>query len=222
MDKENNMEKRNFIILNKETNKSDNILSQEEWLKLLSDNNTNIYTIRREKLLFSLISGIPLALRRRIWKFLSNIRYVSMNHDKNFFKSLLEINNKEIEMQIKKDIERTSLLENCRSGQIEKIINSKFSEMKEKLYNVLKAYAIYDPQVGYSQGTNFIVMVLLSNISSARETFWTFVQIMHDKNWRLMFIHNTPRLMKVFDKLLESIKTRINDIYEHFEKENVQ
>jgi hypothetical protein len=203
-------------------NKSENILSHEEWLKLLSEKNTNIYTIRREKLLFSLISGIPITLRRRIWKFLSNIRYVSMNHDKNFFNSLLEIKNKDIETQIKKDIERTFLLENCRSGQNDKLINSNSSEIKEKLYNVLKAYAIYDPQVGYSQGTNFIVMVLLSNISSARETFWTFVQIMHDKNWRLMFIHNTPKLMKAFDKLLESIKNQINDLHAHFEKENVK
>jgi hypothetical protein len=44
---------------------------------------------------------------------------------------------------------------------------------------------------------------------------------MHDKNWRLMFINNTPKLMNVLEKLEASIKSRIPDLYKHFERENV-
>jgi len=93
-------------------------------------------------------------------------------------------------------------------------------DKKQKLFNILKAYAIYDPQVGYCQGTNFIVSLILSNISKARSAFWTFTQIMHDKNWRNMFVNNTPKLINSLEKLANNIKSIIPDLYAHFEKEN--
>jgi hypothetical protein len=166
------------------------------------------------------MQGVPNNIRGLVWKFLSNSKNISINHDKGFYDSLLEIKNKEVEMQIRKDIERTfSLKESSNNINLN---SNKTIELKQKLFNILKAYAIYDPQVGYCQGTNFIAMVLLSNIKSVRDAFWTFVQIMHDKNWRLMFINNTPKLMKAFDKLLERIKVNMIDLYKHFENENVK
>ena len=33
-----------------------------------------------------------------------------------------------------------------------------------KLFNVLKAYTSYDPEIGYCQGMNFIASVLLQHI----------------------------------------------------------
>ncbi len=217
-------EKRNFILLDKETKSSDNILSPEDWLKLLNGKNSSIYTINREKLIHSSMQGVPKNLRGRIWKFLSNSKNISLNHDKSFFESLLEIKNKEVEIQIRKDIERTSLINESSCEMNMKINNNanKSIELKQKLFSILKAYAIYDPQVGYCQGTNFIAMVLLSNMTSVRDAFWTFVQIMHEKNWRLMFMNNTPKLMKSLDLLLERVKVNIKDLYQHFEITNVK
>ena len=56
------------------------------------------------------------------------------------------------------------------------------------LFHVLKAYANYDPEVGYCQGMGFIVGLLLMNISSEALVFWTFVQLMCDKDWRGIFM----------------------------------
>ena len=45
---------------------------------------------------------------------------------------------------------------------------------------------------------------------------------MFDKGWRNLFINNTPKLIKLLDKLENNIKIRIPDIYEHFKNENVK
>jgi hypothetical protein len=39
-----------------------------------------------------------------------------------------------------------------------------FSFGQNRLYNVLKAYANLDPEIGYCQGMNFIAAMLLLNI----------------------------------------------------------
>ena len=49
---------------------------------------------------------------------------------------------------------------------------------KNKLYNVLKAYSILDPELGYTQGMNFIVAMLLMNIHDEEDSFWCFTYIM--------------------------------------------
>jgi len=217
--------KKKFILIEKETKSPENILSIDDWLQLLNRENLNFYSLNREKLVISLMHGVPNNLRGRIWKYLSNSKNISLNHDNNFFYSLLEMRNVDVEIQIKKDLDRTYLLESSFKDNIgDSKINSDIFDngIKRNLEKILRAYAIYDPQVGYCQGTNFIVMVLLSNIPSVTDAFWTFVQIMHDKNWRLMFICNTPKLMKAFDKLLESIRVNVKELYEHFERENVK
>lgn len=202
-------------------------MSPEEWFELIRAD--SIHNVDRQKLIKSVVTGIPSSLRGNIWKFLSQCYNISLNHEKNFFRELLLIKNDELECQIKKDIERTMLVEyanmsnnnrnlnNCENSHINKILKEK----KQQLFNILKAYALYDPQVGYSQGTNFIVMLILSNVKSSRSAFWIFIQLMHNKNWRNMFINNTPKLIKCLDKLANHIKIKINDLYKHFENENV-
>ena len=41
-----------------------------------------------------------------------------------------------------------------------------------KLFNVLKAYANYDNEVGYVQGINYIVGLLLVYIQDEEKVFW--------------------------------------------------
>jgi len=187
--------------------------------------------------------GLPEKYRGSIWKLLSKSINIAMNHEKKFYLKLLEVKNKEIENTINRDIERTFLNSSLnkeeeniekKSELVEKeeinkqeenlfLINKEKLLMKKRnqLFKILKAYSVYDPQVGYTQGTNFIVMLILSCVKSSEEAFWIFVQIMHDKNWRLMFINNTPKLMKSLDNLIIEIKKRIPDLYEHLKNQNV-
>lgn len=61
---------------------------------------------------------------------------------------------------------------------------------QENLFNVLKAYSLYDPQVGYCQGLPFVVAVLLLNVSSPFLYFNLFSRFMIDARRRGLL---TPR-----------------------------
>lgn len=68
-------------------------------------------------------------------------------------------------------MERTVI--NCEDFKIDKIESGENS-----LYNVLNAYAMYDRDVSYCQGMNFIVALLLKHLDSEEDTFYSFVYLM--------------------------------------------
>jgi hypothetical protein len=104
------------------------------------------------------------------------------------------------------------------NGQL-KLIDNK--NKIPKLFRILKAYAVYDKEVSYVQGTNFIVAILLHKIKSEKACFWIFYQIMNKKGWRNFFIQDTPKLIQMLDVLKINIQEDIPVLYAHFEKENV-
>ena len=57
------------------------------------------------------------------------------------------------DFKIEKDLYRTL------PGNKEFMLKSKTG--KNRLFNVLKAYQAYDPQIGYCQGMNFLAAMLL-------------------------------------------------------------
>jgi len=90
-----------------------------------------------------------------------------------------------------------------------------------KLFRIVKAYAVYDKEASYMQGTNFIVAILLHKTKSEKACFWIFYQIMNKKGWRNFFIEDTPKLIQMLDILNLNIQEEIPTLYAHFEKENV-
>ncbi|EAS36111.1 GTPase activating protein [Coccidioides immitis RS] len=79
---------------------------------------------------------------------------------------------------------------------------------QEALFNVCKAYALYDGGVGYAQGMNFIVMPLLFNMDDG-EAFALLVKLMNKYGLRNMFIHDMPGLHRhlyQFERLLEDLE----------------
>ncbi len=76
---------------------------------------------------------------------------------------------------------------------------------QENLFNVIKAYSLYDPEVGYCQGMQFVVGPLLLNMPD-EEAFSTFVRLMKSYDLRGHFTPNMPALqlrLFQFDRLLE-------------------
>ena len=75
-----------------------------------------------------------------------------------------------------------------------------------RLYNVLKAYASYDNEVGYVQGMNYIVaffLFYLPDPADEERVFWCLHQLMQQRNWRLVFTANFPKL-KSITRILEA------------------
>jgi hypothetical protein len=80
--------------------------------------------------------------------------------------------------------------------------------LQDSLFNVCKAYALFDEGVGYAQGMNFIVMPLLFNMPE-EEAFCLLVRLMNHYKLREMFIQDMPGLhlhLYQFERLLEDLQ----------------
>lgn len=89
-------------------------------------------------------------------------------------------------------------------------------KQKLQIFNVIKAFSVYDIEISYTQGINFIAGILLLHTNSERVSFWILVDIMENKNWRGLFIKNTPRLLQVIDLFIIKLKQKLPVLYKHF------
>ncbi|KDQ53505.1 hypothetical protein JAAARDRAFT_80643 [Jaapia argillacea MUCL 33604] len=92
---------------------------------------------------------------------------------------------------------------------------------QENLFNVLKAYSLYDPQVGYCQGLPFVVAILLLNMPD-EEAFCLLVRLMQSYDLRGHFLPEMPKLqlrLFQFDRLIEELLPVLNI---HFLRQGVK
>ncbi|KAK7472854.1 GTPase-activating protein [Stygiomarasmius scandens] len=92
---------------------------------------------------------------------------------------------------------------------------------QENLYNVLKAYSLYDIQVGYCQGLPFVVAVLLLNMPD-EEAFSLTVRLMQVYDLRGNFLPEMPSLslrLFQFDRLVEEL---LPVLHVHFLRQNIK
>ena len=145
-----------------------NILESEAELGL-----ANYLILNPEKFIKRMKKGPPCQYRWLAWKTCMNFRtlFVKGRYDEIKSKSCEE----EFETSIKKDLNRTFPNHQAFSNN-----NKNFQTI---LYNILRAYSIYNSKVGYCQGMNFIAGFLLI-ISGFREeeVFWVYVAIMESCN----------------------------------------
>ena len=120
-----------------------------------------------------------------------------------------EDSNNEILTQIKLDVNRT-----FRSYNL-KFLSSHTAKGKNKLYNLLKVYAlILDPDIGYTQGMNFIAALILMHVPNQALACRIFTQVLEKDNWARMYISSTPKLFEICQLLTERIEVEIPVLYE--------
>ncbi|XP_043940472.1 EVI5-like protein isoform X2 [Protopterus annectens] len=135
----------------------------EEWRK------------KKEKLLKELIrKGIPHHFRGIVWQLLCNATDMPV---KNQYSELLKMSSP-CEKLIRRDIARTYPEHEFFKGQD--------SLGQEVLFNVMKAYSLVDREVGYCQGSAFIVGLLLMQMPE-EESFCVFVRLMQEYRLRELF-----------------------------------
>lgn len=128
-------------------------LTSELWNRLVLSPQTLAATSPLD-LQRALLSGIPAPLRGTIWQILS----ASKNPDlEQVYTNVLLTTSSPQEKLIRKDINRTFPKQDY--------FRSKDGPNgQESLFNVCKAYSLYDPEVNYMQGMAFIVGPLLLNV----------------------------------------------------------
>ena len=57
-----------------------------------------------------------------------------------------------------------------------------------ELFRVLKAYSIYDSELGYCQGTNFIVATLLVQMPEERKVMRSFMKIFERQRFKILIM----------------------------------
>ncbi|OMJ88847.1 hypothetical protein SteCoe_9151 [Stentor coeruleus] len=177
--------------------------SSEEWEKILQIG--VIHNFDQDRLKVSMKSGIPDNLRKEIWLFLTRSRLAAAP---NVYLRLLSEPDDSVMSRIQRDLHRT------------------FPSMKElnlqSLCNILIAYSQFDMEVGYCQGMGFVAGVLLLVIEEEELVFWSLVYIMYDKNWRAVYLNNTPKLNQLLTELESNIKQGLPKVYKRMCKEGVQ
>lgn len=160
-----------------------------------------------------LTHGIPPALRSRIWGLFTlagNAQDTTDNYMENLYHSL----NKDVSPDISiivKDVNRTF-------PEI-----SMFAEYstKTKFENILNAYSIFDSDMGYCQGLQFIVAPLLFHFKDDLKTFNALVKIFELNKLRPIYDHEMSGLHLWFFQFDKIFETEVPELYAHFKDLNI-
>eukprot|EP00090_Calanus_glacialis_P009131 TRINITY_DN174_c0_g1_i2.p1 TRINITY_DN174_c0_g1~~TRINITY_DN174_c0_g1_i2.p1 ORF type:complete len:832 (-),score=235.75 TRINITY_DN174_c0_g1_i2:254-2749(-) len=91
---------------------------------------------------------------------------------------------------------------------------------QESLFNVMKAYSIHDREVGYCQGSAFIVGLLLMQMPE-EESFAVILKIMQEYRMREMFKPSMAELGLCMYQLDTLVQEHIPDLYVHFQSQAI-
>ncbi|XP_067012573.1 ecotropic viral integration site 5 ortholog isoform X2 [Anabrus simplex] len=90
---------------------------------------------------------------------------------------------------------------------------------QESLFNVMKAYSLHDREVGYCQGSGFIVGLLLMQMPE-EEAFAVLVKLMQEYRMRDMFKPTMAELGLCMYQLENLVQELIPDLHMHFQSQS--
>uniref|UniRef100_A0A8C5L6G6 Ecotropic viral integration site 5 like n=1 Tax=Jaculus jaculus TaxID=51337 RepID=A0A8C5L6G6_JACJA len=163
---------------------------------------------RKEKLLKELIrKGIPHHFRAIVWQLLCSATDMPV---KNQYSELLKMSSP-CEKLIRRDIARTYPEHEFFKGQD--------SLGQEVLFNVMKAYSLVDREVGYCQGSAFIVGLLLMQMPE-EEAFCVFVRLMQEYRLRELFKPSMAELGLCIYQFEYMLQEQLPDLNAHFRSQS--
>jgi hypothetical protein len=163
---------------------------EQKWLDMFA-NWSSFIESRFDKVKARCRKGIPPSVRGQAWYHLSAAKYRRENADSNcstgsvFNFYLTQTPALHVLEDIKKDLARSfpdhEMFRDDGCGYVREIdfllkICDDCYFRQQSLFDVLKAYAIHDPAVGYCQAQAPIAAILLMHLPP-EQAFWVFVQI---------------------------------------------
>lgn len=179
-----------------------------EWLRVISDWPT--YKLKHSELIKDLVRrGVPINLRSKIWKLLANIQQVTPQVTQQYRDMLKQSSN--CEKLIQRDIART-YPEN-------EYFKDESGPGQEGLFNVIKAYSLHDEEVGYCQGSAFIVGLLLLQLDED-ESFLLLCKIMQEYRMREIYKPTMAELGLCIYQLECLVQELLPELHVHFQTQN--
>lgn len=126
--------------------------------------------------------GIPEALRGRVWSHLAGSSQMLLNNP-GAYHQLLQTARVPCEETIARDIGRTFPRHS--------LFRDRSSLGQCALMNVLKAYSLHDPEVGYCQGMGFLSAMFLCYMPE-QQAFWLLVACLNHKRYGLADLYRPP------------------------------
>ncbi|CAF3535619.1 unnamed protein product [Rotaria sordida] len=177
------------------------------WNKLV--NNWSLYMKKKSIWIKDLIrSGVPVHFRPLLWQSLTKI---DTTNTKEKYIELIKMSSP-CEKVIQRDISRTY--------PEHEFFKEQHGLGQESLFNVIKAYSLYDREVGYCQGMSFVVGLLLMHMPE-EEAFAVLVSIMQDYTMREMYkpdMYHLGLCMYQFECMIQEF---LPDLYRHFQAEGL-
>ncbi|XP_053491782.1 ecotropic viral integration site 5 protein homolog isoform X4 [Ictalurus furcatus] len=163
---------------------------------------------KKEKQLKELVrKGIPHHFRAIVWQLLCSAQNLPI---KDQYSELLKMTSP-CEKLIRRDIARTY--------PEHEFFKEKDSLGQEVLFNVMKAYSLVDREVGYCQGSAFIVGLLLMQMPE-EEAFCVFVKLMQDYRLRELFKPSMAELGLCMYQFEYMIQEQLPELHIHFQAQS--
>jgi len=155
---------RNHSSIEYEINSEINYFAKANIIEL---NLRKFHDIKRTKFYERVFKGPPNSFRWISW--LISARLPLFRDEEKYFNLKRSLIQDKIDIQIKKDLHRT----------LSDFSKFNYQNTQNSLYNILKALAINDKEVGYCQGMNFIAgFLLIMSDFNELETFYLMISLM--------------------------------------------
>ena len=183
-----------------------NLEHVRDW-KYIIQNWDDLLKNSRSTILRSLRLGVPTKYRGDVWYLLTNAKEVKAKAG--FTYASLNKTDSNSQRIISVDVPRT--LPTWQPATTTGLL--------DQLGRLLNAYANVDPDLGYTQGMNFIASMFLI-YQSEEDAFWSFYALMYQSSLphRLFFVPNFPNLSIHKQIVDQYIFQRFPEVYHAFEE----
>ncbi|VDK44181.1 unnamed protein product [Taenia asiatica] len=148
--------------------------------------------------------GIPHTMRKEIWQMLAGFQGADSGLTEVY--RILLTKPCRFDMEIQRDLPRTFPAHEF----------FKDREGQEILFQLTRAYALYDEAVGYCQGISFIAAALLLHLPE-EQAFCLLVKIMSNYGTRLLFLQNCEGLFRCLHQFECLLQSQLPDVAKAFE-----
>ncbi|KAG1218193.1 hypothetical protein G6F35_008517 [Rhizopus arrhizus] len=169
----------------------------EFWSKVISDFN-GVSKSEAKLLSVQIQKGIPPSLRGMVWQLFAKSKNIKL------------------EDQYMQLLKEESVYEKAISRDLPKLTFLKDEHQRDTLFNIMKAYSLYDKDVGYNQNLLYITAPLLLNMPE-EETFCVLVQLMNKYGLRGHFLPQSNLLSRRLYQLNGVVGDQLPHLQRHFE-----
>lgn len=184
------------------------------WEKMLSTPGRAKIKADMEKIHGAVGQGVPRHHRGEIWTFLTEQN--QLRHQVPNKSHLKDIPYKELLKQLTTQ-QHAILIDLGRTFPTHPYFSAQLGAGQLSLYNILKAYSLLDPEVGYCQGLSFVAGVLLLHMSE-EDAFKLLKFLMYDIGLRKQYRPDMVTLQIQMYQLSRLLHDYHRDLYNHLEE----